>query len=67
VGKDNTRKPKPEDIGFRLGPGLMPSVVADPEIVISLLTTDDMGWRWNEQCSANKSTSAASNYVSRLN
>jgi len=25
------------------------------------------GWRWNEQCSANKSTNAASNYVSRLN
>jgi len=24
------------------------------------------GWRWNEQCSANKSTNAA-NYVSRLN
>jgi single-stranded-DNA-specific exonuclease len=35
---------KPEDIGFRLGPRINAiGRIADPEIVISLLTTDDMG------------------------
>jgi len=44
---------KPEDIGFRLGPRINAiGRIADPEIVISLLTTDDMGLaleRANEQ------------------
>ncbi len=44
VGKDNTKTLKPEDIGFRLGPRINAiGRIADPEIVISLLTTDDMG------------------------
>ncbi|GAA6620770.1 single-stranded-DNA-specific exonuclease RecJ [Scytonema sp. NUACC26] len=35
---------KPEDIGFRLGPRINAvGRLADPEIVIELLTTDDMG------------------------
>ena len=35
---------KPEDIGFRLGPRINAvGRIADPQIVIELLTTDDMG------------------------
>ncbi len=35
---------KPEDIGFRLGPRINAvGRIADPQIVIDLLTTDDMG------------------------
>ncbi len=40
----NPKSLKPEDIGFRLGPRINAvGRIADPEIVISLLTTDDMG------------------------
>ena len=41
---DNTKTLKPEDIGFRLGPRINAiGRIADPQIVIDLLTTDDMG------------------------
>ncbi|KAF3886475.1 MULTISPECIES: single-stranded-DNA-specific exonuclease RecJ [Nostocales] len=40
----NPKSLKPEDIGFRLGPRINAiGRLADPEIVIELLTTDDMG------------------------
>jgi single-stranded-DNA-specific exonuclease len=39
-----TKTLKPEDIGFRLGPRINAiGRLADPQIVIELLTTDDMG------------------------
>lgn len=42
--KPYSKSLKPEDIGFRLGPRINAiGRLADPEIVISLLTTDDMG------------------------
>ncbi len=40
----NSKSLKPEDIGFRLGPRINAvGRIADPQIVIDLLTTDDMG------------------------
>lgn len=40
----NSKSLKPEDIGFRLGPRINAiGRIADPQIVIELLTTDDMG------------------------
>ena len=40
----NAKSLKPEDIGFRLGPRINAvGRIADPQTVISLLTTDDMG------------------------
>ncbi|MCM0592376.1 MAG: single-stranded-DNA-specific exonuclease RecJ [Gloeotrichia echinulata IR180] len=46
-GETNSQNPKslkPEDIGFRLGPRINAiGRIADPQIVIELLTTDDMG------------------------
>ncbi|MBD2181396.1 DHH family phosphoesterase [Planktothrix sp. FACHB-1355] len=40
----NQKSLKPEDIGFRLGPRINAvGRIADPQIVIELLTTDDMG------------------------
>jgi single-stranded-DNA-specific exonuclease len=40
----NPKSLKPEDIGFRLGPRINAiGRIADPQIVIELLTTDDMG------------------------
>ncbi|GET40762.1 single-stranded-DNA-specific exonuclease RecJ [Microseira wollei] len=40
----NPKSLKPEDIGFRLGPRINAvGRIADPQIVIDLLTTDDMG------------------------
>ena len=40
----NPKSLKPEDIGFRLGPRINAiGRLADPQIVIELLTTDDMG------------------------
>lgn len=40
----NTKSLKPEDIGFRLGPRINAvGRIGDPQIVIDLLTTDDMG------------------------
>lgn len=40
----NAKSLKPEDIGFRLGPRINAiGRIADPQIVIELLTTDDMG------------------------
>jgi single-stranded-DNA-specific exonuclease len=40
----NSKTLKPEDIGFRLGPRINAvGRLADPQIVIELLTTDDMG------------------------
>ena len=40
----NTKSLKPEDIGFRLGPRINAiGRIGDPQIVIELLTTDDMG------------------------
>lgn len=40
----NTKSLKPDDIGFRLGPRINAvGRIADPQIVIDLLTTDDMG------------------------
>lgn len=44
-GVNDTQKTlKPEDIGFRLGPRINAvGRLADPQIVIELLTTDDMG------------------------
>lgn len=40
----NTKTLKPEDIGFRLGPRINAiGRIADPQIIIELLTTDDMG------------------------
>ncbi|NEP80302.1 MAG: single-stranded-DNA-specific exonuclease RecJ [Okeania sp. SIO3B3] len=42
--KDNQKSLKPDDIGFRLGPRINAvGRIADPQIVIELLTTDDMG------------------------
>jgi len=42
--KTSTLSLKPEDIGFRLGPRINAiGRIADPQIVIELLTTDDMG------------------------
>ena len=41
---ENLKSLKPEDIGFRLGPRINAvGRIADPQIVIDLLTTDDMG------------------------
>jgi len=41
---DSTKTLKPDDIGFRLGPRINAiGRIADPQIVIDLLTTDDMG------------------------
>lgn len=43
-GSQNIQSLKPEDIGFRLGPRINAvGRIADPQIVIDLLTTDDMG------------------------
>ena len=40
----NTKSLKPEDIGFKLGPRINAiGRIGDPQIVIDLLTTDDMG------------------------
>ncbi|NMF66757.1 single-stranded-DNA-specific exonuclease RecJ [Brasilonema octagenarum UFV-OR1] len=40
----NSKSLKPEDIGFRLGPRINAiGRIADPQIIIELLTTDDMG------------------------
>ncbi|MDJ0734782.1 MAG: DHH family phosphoesterase [Nostocaceae cyanobacterium] len=40
----NPKSLKPEDIGFRLGPRINAiGRISDPQIVIELLTTDDMG------------------------
>ncbi|NEO57763.1 MAG: single-stranded-DNA-specific exonuclease RecJ, partial [Okeania sp. SIO3B5] len=40
----NQKSLKPDDIGFRLGPRINAvGRIADPQIVIELLTTDDMG------------------------
>ncbi len=40
----NPKSLKPEDIGFRLGPRINAvGRIADPQIIIDLLTTDDMG------------------------
>ncbi|MDM9379876.1 DHH family phosphoesterase [Chlorogloeopsis sp. ULAP01] len=40
----NSKTLKPEDIGFRLGPRINAiGRIGDPQIVIELLTTDDMG------------------------
>ncbi len=40
----NAKSLKPEDIGFRLGPRINAiGRIGDPQIVIDLLTTDDMG------------------------
>lgn len=40
----NAKSLKPDDIGFRLGPRINAvGRIADPQIVIDLLTTDDMG------------------------
>ena len=42
--KPSSHSLKPEDIGFRLGPRINAvGRIADPQIVIELLTTDDMG------------------------
>ncbi|NEP86176.1 MAG: single-stranded-DNA-specific exonuclease RecJ [Okeania sp. SIO2C2] len=42
--KDHQKSLKPDDIGFRLGPRINAvGRIADPQIVIELLTTDDMG------------------------
>jgi single-stranded-DNA-specific exonuclease len=49
----NTKSLKPEDIGFRLGPRINAvGRIADPQIVIDLLTTDDMGMAYQRamQC-----------------
>lgn len=45
MARNTNPKPlKPEDIGFRLGPRINAiGRIADPQIVIELLTTDDMG------------------------
>lgn len=41
---DRNKTLKPDDIGFRLGPRINAiGRIADPQIVIDLLTTDDMG------------------------
>ncbi|MGD1701340.1 single-stranded-DNA-specific exonuclease RecJ [Dapis sp. BLCC M229] len=41
---NNQKSLKPDDIGFRLGPRINAvGRIADPQIVIELLTTDDMG------------------------
>lgn len=41
---DNTKTLKPDDIGFRLGPRINAiGRIGDPQTVIDLLTTDDMG------------------------
>lgn len=41
---NNQKSLKPDDIGFRLGPRINAvGRIADPQIVIQLLTTDDMG------------------------
>ncbi len=41
---DSNKTLKPDDIGFRLGPRINAiGRIADPQIVIDLLTTDDMG------------------------
>ena len=41
---DTNKTLKPEDIGFRLGPRINAiGRIADPQIVIDLLTTDDLG------------------------
>lgn len=43
-GRQNPKSLKPEDIGFRLGPRINAvGRIADPQVVIDLLTTDDMG------------------------
>jgi single-stranded-DNA-specific exonuclease len=51
----NSKSLKPEDIGFRLGPRINAvGRIGDPQTVIDLLTTDDMGVRTNKyQPSAN--------------
>ncbi|MBV9388887.1 MAG: single-stranded-DNA-specific exonuclease RecJ [Chroococcidiopsidaceae cyanobacterium CP_BM_ER_R8_30] len=42
--ENNPKSLKPEDIGFRLGPRINAvGRIADPQIVIELLTTDDIG------------------------
>jgi len=51
--KPSTLSLKPEDIGFRRSRINAIGRIADPEIVISLLTTDDMGLALERQCSAN--------------
>ncbi|MDZ8052262.1 MAG: single-stranded-DNA-specific exonuclease RecJ [Aulosira sp. ZfuVER01] len=44
VPASSTKSLKPEDIGFRLGPRINAiGRIGDPQIVIDLLTTDDMG------------------------
>lgn len=44
AGVQGSKSLKPEDIGFRLGPRINAiGRLADPQIVIELLTTDDMG------------------------
>ena len=44
AGKKNSSSLKPDDIGFRLGPRINAiGRISDPQIVIDLLTTDDMG------------------------
>jgi single-stranded-DNA-specific exonuclease len=44
VAKSNNNAMKPEDIGFRLGPRINAiGRIDDPQIIINLLTTDDMG------------------------
>ncbi len=41
---DNTKTLKPDDIGFRLGPRINAvGRIGNPEMIIDLLTTDDMG------------------------
>ncbi len=43
-GGQNSQTLKPDDIGFRLGPRINAiGRISDPQIVIDLLTTDDMG------------------------
>ncbi|MBP5971949.1 DHH family phosphoesterase [Brasilonema sp. CT11] len=44
TSSQNSKSLKPEDIGFRLGPRINAiGRIADPQIIIELLTTDDMG------------------------